>query len=171
VLCAVVFVAFTSTTLMSGAHTQKIVDFAWEHFLGKWHRSEAAFVNLAGRKVGHFFGYGTIGLIFRRAWYHSLRAYVPTLRGTAILVSSMLGIVSTFALASLDEWHQMYLPQRHGSLWDAALDTAGALFLTVAIAAIRALQRRRNENAVLIIRATARSARSRRPGDWNALTA
>jgi VanZ family protein len=153
VLCAVVFVAFTSTTLMSGFHTQKIVDFAWDNVLGKWHRSDAGFVNLAGRKVGHFFGYGTIGLLFRRAWYYSLRAYVMAFRGTAILVSSVLGIVSTFALASLDEWHQMYLPQRHGSLWDAALDTAGALFLTVAVAAIRGLQRRRNENATRIIRA------------------
>jgi VanZ family protein len=153
VLCAVLFVAFTSTTLMSGYHTQKMVDFAWDTFIGKWHRSDTGFVNFAGRKVGHFFGYGTIGLMFRRAWYHSLRSYVLAFRGTAILVSSVLGVVSTFALASLDEWHQMFLPQRHGSLWDAALDAAGALFLTIAIAAIRALQRRRNENAARIIRA------------------
>ena len=160
VLCAVLFVAFTSTTLMSGFHTQKIVDFAWDNVLGKWHRNDAGFVNLAGRKVGHFFGYGTIGLMFRRAWYHSLRTYLLALRGTAILAASVLGIASTFALASLDEWHQMFLPQRHGSLYDAALDTAGALFLTVAIAAIRALQRRRNENAARIIRAYSVTPRS-----------
>lgn len=162
VLCAVAFVAFTSTTLMSGFHTQKIVDFVWDNVLGKWHRDDTGFVNFAGRKVGHFLGYGTIGLMFRRAWYHSLRSYMMALRGTAVLVSSVLGIVSTFALASLDEWHQMFLPQRHGSLWDAALDAAGALFLTVAIAAFRALQRRRNENAARIIRSYSVAARPHR---------
>jgi VanZ family protein len=162
VLFAVVFVAFTSTTMMSGFHTQKIVDFAWDTFIGKWHRSDTGYVNLAGRKIGHFFGYGTIGLMFRRAWHHSLRAGVMALRGKALFVSSVLGIVSTFALASLDEWHQMYLPQRHGSLWDAALDAAGALFLTIAIAAIRALRRRRNENAARIIRSYSAAAHNHR---------
>ena len=92
------------------------------------------FVNFAGRKVGHFFGYGTIGLMFRRAWYHSLRSYVLAFRGTAILVSSVLGIVSTFALASLDEWHQMFLPGRASSFHDVMVDTAGALFLTIVVA-------------------------------------
>ena len=54
-------------------------------------------------------------------------------------------------LASLDEWHQMYLPQRHGSMLDALLDCLGATFLTLAIWAIRSIQRRRSADAVRML--------------------
>lgn len=152
VISAILFVAFTSTTLMSGYHTQKIVNYVWKTVFGQWHFDQTGFVNWAGRKIGHFFGYGTIGLMFRRAWYNSMRAYVFALRGKLALVSSALGIVSTFALACLDEWHQMYLPQRHGSMYDALLDTLGALFLTLAFCALSAYRRRRNQDAVRMLK-------------------
>jgi VanZ family protein len=152
VISAIAFVAFTSTTLMSGYHTQFVVDYVWKTLFGHWHLDDTGLVNLVGRKVGHFFGYGTIGLMFRRAWHNTLRAWVLTLGGKLSLIASALGVVSTFALASIDEWHQMYLPQRHGSILDALLDTFGALFLTLAIWAVRSIQRRRNEDAVRILK-------------------
>jgi VanZ family protein len=151
VMFAILFVAFTSTTLMSGYHTQFIVNYVWKAIFGQWHCDDTGLVNLYGRKVGHFLGYGTIGLMFRKAWYSSLRAYVLAVRGNLTLLASALGVASTFALASLDEWHQMYLPQRHGSMWDALLDTLGALFLTLAIWAVRSLQRRRNQDAARML--------------------
>ena len=151
VICAIAFVAFTSTTLMSGYHTQFVVNYLWNAIFGHWHYDDAGFVNFAGRKVGHFFGYGTIGLMFRRAWDNTLRAWMLSLSGNFALLSSILGIVSTFALASLDEWHQMYLPQRHGSMFDALLDCLGATFLTLAIWAIRSIQRRRSADAVRML--------------------
>jgi VanZ family protein len=152
VIFAILFVAFTSTTLLSGYHTQFIVNYVWGMVFGQWHYNDAGFVNFAGRKVGHFLGYGTIGLMFRKAWYNSLRTNLLALRGHLTLTSSVLGVVSTFALASLDEWHQMYLPQRHGSMYDALLDTLGATFLTLAIWAVRSIQRRRNQDAVRMLK-------------------
>jgi VanZ family protein len=136
---------------MSGYHTQFVVNYVWNAVFGHWHYDDAGFVNFAGRKVGHFFGYGTIGLMFRKAWDNTLRAWMLSLSGNFGLLSSVLGIVSTFALASLDEWHQMYLPQRHGSMLDALLDCLGATFLTLAIWAIRSIQRRRNADAVRML--------------------
>ena len=151
VFCAIAFVAFTSTTLMSGYHTQFIVNWVWKAIFGQWHFNDTGFVNFAGRKIGHFFGYGTIGLMFRRAWDNTLRAWMLSIPGKLGLLSSVLGIVSTFALASIDEWHQMYLPQRHGSIYDALLDCLGATFLTLSIWAIRSIQRRRNNDAVRML--------------------
>lgn len=139
---AIVFVACTSTTLMSGHHTQMVVDYVWKSFFGEWHLKVTGPINLYGRKVGHFFGYGTIGLIFRQAWVASLRPRMFALRSYFALLCSALGVASTCALASLDEWHQMYLPQRHGSMYDALLDTLGAVFLAFAVWALRKLQRR-----------------------------
>jgi VanZ family protein len=143
VFFAILFVSFTSTTLMSGYHTGIVVNYVWHSLFGSWHLNDSGHVNWFGRKIGHFFGYGTIGLLFRKAWYTSIRAYMLTLRSQIMLFSAALGVVSTFALAALDEWHQMYLPQRHGSIYDAVLDTSGALFLNIAVWAAWTLRRRR----------------------------
>ena len=105
--------------------------------------NDTGHVNWFGRKIGHFFGYGTIGLMFRKAWSASIRAYMLTLRSRIMLFSAALGVTSTFALGALDEWHQMYLPQRHGSMYDAMLDASGALFLNIIVWAAWAIRRRR----------------------------
>jgi len=136
---------------MSGYHTQFVVNYLWNAVFGHWHYDDAGVLNFVGRKVGHFFGYGTIGLMFRRAWDNTLRAWMLSIPGNLGLISSVLGIISTFALASIDEWHQMYLPQRHGSMLDALLDCLGAFFLTLAIWAVRSIQRRRNADAVRML--------------------
>src|SRR5438105_5479354 len=75
VFLSLAFIAFTSSTLMSGYHTQFVVNDVWKALFGNWHLSDwAGVVNGEGRKVGHFFGYGAIGLVFRNAWHTSLRA-------------------------------------------------------------------------------------------------
>jgi VanZ family protein len=43
--------------------------------------------------------------------------------------AAFFAIASTFAVACLDEWHQTFGPGRVGSLHDALLDAAGAIFL------------------------------------------
>jgi VanZ family protein len=143
VLFAILFVSFTSTTLMSGYHTGILVNYVWHSLFGSWHMNDTGHVNWFGRKIGHFFGYGTIGLMFRKAWSASIRAYMLTLRSRIMLFSAALGVTSTLALGALDEWHQMYLPQRHGSMYDAMLDASGALFLNIIVWAAWAIRRRR----------------------------
>jgi VanZ family protein len=126
---------------MGGSHTQVIVDHAWRAIFGNWHASLIGPVNEDSRKVGHFFGYGTIGLLFRRAWHASMRAWALTAHSRLALFSASLGIACTFAVASLDEWHQRFLRGRVGSFHDVLLDTCGALCLNLLLFAYRAHKR------------------------------
>ena len=59
---------------MGGTHTQVLVNAVWKAVLGTWHSNLTGQVNGIGRKVGHFFGYGLVSLIFRNAWYKSAQA-------------------------------------------------------------------------------------------------
>lgn len=143
VLCALGFVAFTSTTFMGGSNTQIWLTHLWKSFFGNWNLQWLGPMNGIGRKVGHFFGYGSIGLLFRKAWYSTMRAYAIAFGSRLVFLSAMLGVASTFFLASLDEWHQRFLPGRVGCVRDVMVDTIGALFLTLVLWAGRVIRRRR----------------------------
>jgi VanZ family protein len=152
VLCSLIFVCFTSTSFMGGNHTQVLVNLVWRTFLGKWHWDLTAPVNIMCRKVGHFFGYGVIGLIFRNAWHASIRARImrigaslATLQG--MISVSALSVLSTFIIASLDELHQRFVPGRVSSFRDVMVDTTGAIFLNVVFWTVRSYRRRKALNA------------------------
>lgn len=100
VLFALIFVAVTSTSFMGGSHTQVLVRAVWRAVFGNWHLQWAAEVNQIGRKIGHFLGYGAIGLLFRKAWFATIRAYAIMFGNRLMLFSATLGVVSTFLLAS-----------------------------------------------------------------------
>ena len=151
VLFALVFVAFTSTSFMGGSHTQVFVIAVWRAVFGGWHLHWAVEANQIGRKIGHFLGYGVIGLLFRKAWFVTMRAYAM-IGNRLILFSSTLGVASTFLLASLDEWHQRFLPGRVGCFRDVMIDTSGAVFLTFVLLGARMLRRRMMLSSCLAIR-------------------
>jgi len=67
------------------------------------------------RKSGHFFGYGALGLTWLRAWWMSF----PRLR---FFPACGLALAGTVLVASWDEWHQTFLPNRTASPWDVLLD-------------------------------------------------
>ncbi|MFY9853536.1 MAG: VanZ family protein [Terracidiphilus sp.] len=79
------------------------------------------------RKTGHFLGYGMFSLVcFRACWIE--------LRGVALRFSRQLGahglaILATFLVASADEFHQTFLPNRSGQFSDVMLDCCGAVAL------------------------------------------
>jgi VanZ family protein len=79
------------------------------------------------RKTGHFLGYGAVGLTWLRAWR-------MTVVNARLLTHMLLALLGTALLASWDEWHQSFLPNRTSSAWDVLLDCVGALCL-MAIAA------------------------------------
>jgi VanZ family protein len=150
VLLSLAFVCFTSTSFMGGSHTQVLVDDVWQAFLGNWHWDITGTVNEVIRKVGHFFGYGMIGILFRNAWHSSIRAHVVTIThrwmsSGLMLSASALSVASTFLVASLDEWHQKYVPGRVSSFRDVLLDTAGALLLNLLFWGVRACPRSRKQ--------------------------
>lgn len=78
-------------------------------------------VHIALRKSGHFVGYGVLGLLFFRALNSSLARCAGRLAAWSVLLTAVV--------ASLDEYHQSYLPSRTASVVDVLLDTLGAACL------------------------------------------
>lgn len=118
-----ILIAIESTTWLSAHHTGRILypvlhflfGLDWEHF-ERWH----FFI----RKGGHVFGYGMLSILFFRAWRETLPVFADvkwTLRWSGIAV------LGTALVASLDEWHQSFLPSRTGTLQDVVLDTCAGI--------------------------------------------
>jgi VanZ family protein len=75
------------------------------------------------RKSGHFLGYGALGLVWLRAWRMTLPR---TQFDSQFLSQAGLALLGTALVASWDEWHQTFLPNRTGSPYDVLLDCWGA---------------------------------------------
>jgi VanZ family protein len=88
------------------------------------------------RKSGHFLGYGAIGVAWLRAW----RITWPRLW---FVQGALLALFGTALMASADEWHQSYLPNRTGSPRDVLIDCCGVLTLQVLMGIFFALFRPR----------------------------
>ncbi len=78
------------------------------------------------RKSGHFVGYGLIGLAWLRAWWF-------TLPRSRFLLDALLALLGTALVASCDEYHQSFLPNRTSSPWDVLLDCCGAITLQLLV--------------------------------------
>jgi VanZ family protein len=109
-----------STEMMGADHTsgplRSIYQFIFGHVSGaRWER-----IHHNIRKVGHFIGYGLMGLAWLRAWWMSLPR-------SQFLQDALLALAGTALVASADEYHQSLLPNRTSSAWDVLLDCCGAL--------------------------------------------
>jgi VanZ family protein len=78
------------------------------------------------RKSGHFLAFEAIGLAWLRAWWR-------TLPHSRFLLDSLLALLGTGLVASADEWHQTYLPNRTGTPWDVLLDCCGVITLQLMV--------------------------------------
>jgi VanZ family protein len=76
------------------------------------------------RKTGHFMGYGIFSLVCFRAFWITLQSVAFHLPRQ--LQSHGLAILATFLIASADEYHQSFLPNRTGQFSDVLLDCCGA---------------------------------------------
>jgi VanZ family protein len=74
------------------------------------------------RKTGHFVGYFTLSLLLFRSWRATFRFGVSW-----TIQWARISFFMTALVASLDEWHQFYLPSRTGTLQDILLDSTAAL--------------------------------------------
>lgn len=86
-------------------------------------------VNQALRKSGHFLGYGLLGLVFARAWFPFLHRRLVARWSQVRLYAALSGIASVFLVASADEIHQLFLPDRGGCFKDVCIDTLGAMLI------------------------------------------
>ena len=126
VALGITVIVFESTEFMGADHTSGPLRWLFESVFG--HASDARWeiIHHYIRKSGHFVGYGLLGLAWLRAWWMTL----PRLRYLQVAV---LGLLGTALVASCDEWHQTFLPNRTGSVWDVLLDCCGAITLELLV--------------------------------------
>jgi VanZ family protein len=124
----VLVICTESTDYLSSAHTGSLLQqLSW--WIGCCSHWNLVFVNHILRKTGHFVGYGTLGLLFYRAWRLSGQIL---LKSRARAVDVIFSLLCTLAVSSGDEFHQSFLPSRTGLPQDVLLDMAGAAIFMLA---------------------------------------
>jgi len=137
VLLGIVLIVLESTEWFGADRTSHPLRLLFEALFGRVSDAHWAIIHLCIRKSGHFLGYGLIGLAWLRAWW-------MTLPKSHFLSDAVLAVMGTGLLASWDEWHQSFLPNRGSSPFDVLLDCCGAItLLLLAYLLIRWLSPRR----------------------------
>jgi len=142
---AMVF-AVESTTYLGAEHTSAPLRRLVEMLCGCGVDAHWGLIHHLIRKTGHFMGYGIFSLIcFRGFWLTLQSAAFRLLRQ---LRAHALAILATFLVASADEFHQSFLPNRSGQFSDVLLDCYGAVALGLALfLAMQAVELRRQSRA------------------------
>lgn len=121
-------IAVESTNLGSMEHTGRIL---YPIFQFLFHMDPAKFAvwHMLLRKSGHVVGYSLLSVLLFRSW----RGTFPRLSTRWCFEWAALALLTTALVASLDEWHQSYLPSRTGTVRDVILDTAAALLAQIVL--------------------------------------
>jgi VanZ family protein len=136
-------IVLESTDMMSSQHTGSVLLSLLVPVFGPIDASTFDLFHHVLRKSGHFIGYGILSLLVFRA----LRSTVtPRLAYVAFWSVALTGVV-----ASLDEWHQSYIPSRTGCLQDVVLDTAAAACVQLVLLGAMYVSRKRGGGSELAI--------------------
>ncbi len=122
VVVGIAVIMLESTEWFGSDHTSGPLRRIFEALFGHVSNAHWEIIHHYLRKSGHFLGYGFIGLAWLRAWW-------LTLPHSRFLPDAMFALLGTALVASCDEWHQTFLPNRTGSPWDVLLDCTGAIAL------------------------------------------
>lgn len=116
-------IAIESSNIGSANNTGRIL-YPVLHFLFGIDPVQFEPWHYAIRKLGHIFGYGLLSILLFRAWRETL-----PLPGNPkwTLRWADLAVLGTALVASLDEWHQSFLPARTGRWQDVVLDTCAGI--------------------------------------------
>jgi VanZ family protein len=116
-------IAIESTTYLSAHNTSRIL-YPLLHFLFGVNHARFENWHFYIRKGGHVFGYGLLSILLFRAWRETL----PAIENSKwALRWATIAILGTVLVASLDEWHQSFLPSRTGTVRDVVLDTCAGI--------------------------------------------
>lgn len=124
-----IVIAIESTAWLSAHNTSRIL-YPLLHFLFglDWDRFELWHFYI--RKSGHVFGYGLLSILLFRAWRETL----PALSGAKWTFRwAAMAVLGTALVASLDEWHQTFIPSRTGTVHDVVLDTCAGIAAQILI--------------------------------------
>ena len=134
-------ITLSSTPWFGADHTSGPLRSLWQSLFGPVSNPRWGFIHFCIRKAGHFIGYGVLGLTWLRAW----RLSFPRLRFFSGVVLAVLG---TALIASADEFHQTFLPNRTGNPRDVLLDCCGAAVMCLLAWAIARLSRPKSRAAI-----------------------
>jgi VanZ family protein len=126
VLVGIVVIAIESTETFGSNHTSGPLRRLWEALFGVVTDPRWELIHHIIRKCGHFFAYGFIGLAWLRAWW-------MTLPKSHFFTDATLALLGTGLIASCDEFHQSFLPNRTASVYDVLIDCSGALVLELLV--------------------------------------
>ena len=115
VLLWMLFIFIGSTDLMSAEHTSRFIGPFLRWFSPDISDAAIASVQLVVRKCAHLTEYAILAALLLRA----LRQHLLASRSLAFLLAALYAV--------LDEFHQSFVPSRTGSIWDVAIDIAGAI--------------------------------------------
>lgn len=136
-------IVIESTNLGSYENTNRIL-YPIFHFLVSMDPVRFAAWHHVLRKIGHLVGYFTLSVLLFRSW----RGSFPRLSTPWCLQWATLAFSNTVLVASLDEWHQTFLPSRTGVLSDVVLDSSAGFAAQIAILWILRARASRTEEAV-----------------------
>ncbi len=144
VLFCVLVIATESTVYFGADHTSGPLQQFCEWLLGRridgatWDR-----VHFLIRKSGHFTGYGILSAAWFRAFWMTLRRRAGDFWSRWKLHG--LAMAGTFLIASSDEFHQSFLPNRTSSFHDVLLDCLGGFVVQLLIWAVMYVLQRRSK--------------------------
>ncbi len=147
-----IVIAIESTNLASSNNTSRIL-YPLLHFLFGIDLKHFEHLHFYLRKGGHVFGYGMLSILLFRAWRETL----PAINGVKwTLRWAILAVLGTAVVASLDEWHQSFIPSRTGTPRDVLLDTCAGIAAQILVllyyAGSRKLSRSGSETGVVRVK-------------------
>jgi VanZ family protein len=126
----VAIICVESTDLLSSENTGSLLYKLVTRLFGPVNLYDFLRFHFYLRKAGHVVGYGILSLLLLRGWRATFAQGREWVGRTALLAW-----IGTAFVASMDEWHQSYIPSRTGAVHDVVLDSiAGLVFLLIAYA-------------------------------------
>jgi VanZ family protein len=126
VFCMAV-IAVESQPMFGADHTTGPLRHLFESLFGSISEDHWDTVHFLIRKCGHFTGYGILSLAWFRAFRLAFRFPGYPFRNWR--QPHGLAMLGTLLVASSDEFHQTFLPNRTGTFHDVVVDCSGALIM------------------------------------------
>jgi VanZ family protein len=145
---SVLMIALESTATMSADNTSHWLYPLWLRLFGPLSPDRWMEIHHLIRKTGHFVGYGVVSLAFFYSWRQTFY-HMAVRHWTLLRRASVLALICTLSIASLDEYHQSFLPSRTSSVFDVGIDLCGAIvFQSVLLLALQWFNRRPRFEAI-----------------------
>lgn len=126
VAIAIAVIATESTKYFGSDRTSGPLRWLFEHLFGPVDDDRWGIIHHLTRKSGHFIGYGLVALTWLRAWW-------MTLPRAGFFKDALLALLGTFIVATSDEFHQSFLPNRTSTPWDVLIDCCGAVVMQLVV--------------------------------------